>query len=38
MHNMAVDAQGVMRMREVEGIVIAPKAAAEDAAPAWAIT
>ena len=26
MHSMAVDAQGVMRMREVEGIVIAPKA------------
>jgi copper(I)-binding protein len=27
MHSMAVDAQGVMHMREVEGIVIAPKAA-----------
>jgi copper(I)-binding protein len=26
MHNMNVDAQGVMRMREVDGIAIAPKA------------
>lgn len=26
MHTMAVDAQGVMRMREVDGIALAPKA------------